>query len=220
MSFLTINNVKIVGVSACVPSKVEENLTLPIFSSEKEARDVIESTGIERKHVVEPGTTASDLTVQAVQDLLKGLGWEASSVDALVYVCVSRDYIALITSAILQDRLGFRQDCYCIDLPLGCSGWVYGIAIPIIIFLRGIVNIFILWLRKPRSKCSITVAVLGAINVMTFVAEIAMSIFFMKKLQVVVSLVMTACCVSLMIFFIVMEKSKRLKAWMQRKFFL
>ncbi len=100
------------------------------------------------------------------------------------------------------------------------SGWVYGIAIPIVIFLWGIVNIFILWLRKPRSKCSITVAVLGAINVMTFVAEIAMSIFFMKKLQVVVSLVMTACCVSLMIFFIVMEKSKRLKAWMQRKFFL
>lgn len=128
MSFLTINNVKIVGVSACVPSKVEENLTLPIFSSEKEARDVIESTGIERKHVVEPGTTASDLTVQAVQDLLKGLGWEASSVDALVYVCVSRDYIAPITSAILQDRLGFRQDCYCIDLPLGCSGWVYGMS--------------------------------------------------------------------------------------------
>ena len=100
------------------------------------------------------------------------------------------------------------------------SGWVYGVAIPIVIFLWGIVNLFILWLRKPRSKCSITVAVLGAINVMTFVAELAMSIFFMKKLQVVVSLVMTACCVSLMIFFIVMEKSKRLKAWMQRKFFL
>ena len=128
MSFLTVNNVKIVGVSACVPPTIEENLTLPIFSNEKEARSVIDSTGIERKHIVKPGTTASDLSVTAIQALLEKLGWEASTVDALVYVCVSRDFIAPITSAILQDRLGLRQDCYCIDLPLGCSGWVYGMS--------------------------------------------------------------------------------------------
>ncbi len=56
------------------------------------------------------------------------ISWETESVDALIYVCTSRDYIAPITSAILQDRLGFRKDCYCLDLPLGCSGWVYGMS--------------------------------------------------------------------------------------------
>ena len=100
------------------------------------------------------------------------------------------------------------------------SGWVYGIAIPISIFLWGIVNIFLFWMRKRRSKCAISVAVLGAINVMTFVSEIAISLFLKSTPQIIVSLVMTACCVSLMIFFIVIEKSKRMKAWMQRKFFL
>lgn len=128
MSFLIISNVKMVGLAACVPPTVEENLTLPIFTDESEARKVIESTGIERKRVVKPGTTASDLSFQAIEKLLEKLEWSADSVDALVYVCTSRDFIAPITSAILQDRLGFRNDCYCLDLPLGCSGWVYGMS--------------------------------------------------------------------------------------------
>jgi 3-oxoacyl-[acyl-carrier-protein] synthase-3 len=128
MSFLTIDKVKIVGLAACVPPTVEENLTLPIFTDESEAKKVIASTGIERKRVVKPGTTASDLSFQAINKLLSRLHWSADSVDALIYVCTSRDYIAPITSAILQDRLGFRNDCYCLDLPLGCSGWVYGMS--------------------------------------------------------------------------------------------
>lgn len=128
MSYLTISNVKIVGLAACVPPDVEENISLPIFEDESEARKVIDSTGIERRHVVRPETTASDLSFQAISKLLSKLEWDASTVDALIYVCTSRDYIAPITSAILQDRLGLRNDCYCLDLPLGCSGWVYGMS--------------------------------------------------------------------------------------------
>lgn len=128
MSFITIRNVKIAGLAACVPPDIEENINLPILGDESEAKKVIASTGIERKHVVRKGTTASDLTYQAVKKLLAGLEWPANSVDALIYVCTSRDYIAPITSAILQDRLGLRNDCYCLDLPLGCSGWVYGMS--------------------------------------------------------------------------------------------
>lgn len=128
MSFLTIQKVKMVGVAACVPTTIEENISLPIFADRSEALKVIASTGIERRRIVKAGTTASDLSFQAIHSLLDELGWNADSVDALIFVCTSRDYIAPITSAILQDRLGFRQDCYCLDLPLGCPGWVYGMS--------------------------------------------------------------------------------------------
>lgn len=128
MSYLEINKVRITGLCACVPPDVEENIDLPIFKDKDEAQRVIESTGIQRKHLVRKGTTASDLTAQAIEKLLSSLSWNADDVDCLVYVCVSRDYIAPITSAILQDCLGFRNDCFCIDLPLGCSGWVYGMS--------------------------------------------------------------------------------------------
>ena len=129
MSQLTINNVRIAGMSACVPATVEENISLPIYKDENEALKVIASTGIERHRKVEQGTTASDLTVKAVEKLLSDMGWEPQDVDCFAYVCTSRDYIAPQTACVLQDRLQLRSDCCVFDLPFGCSGWVYGMSI-------------------------------------------------------------------------------------------
>lgn len=129
MSKLSINNVSIVGMAACVPSIIEENLTLPIFADEQEARKVIASTGIERHRIADEGVTASDLSVKAVERLIEDLGWKADQIDCLFYVCTSRDFIAPQTACILQDRIGFRNDCFVMDLPLGCSGWIYGMSV-------------------------------------------------------------------------------------------
>ena len=129
MSQLTINNVRIAGMSACVPATVEDNRTLPIYKDEAEALKVVASTGIERHHKVEEGTTASDLTVKAVEALLDKMGWQPEDVDCFAYVCTSRDYIAPQTACVLQDRLKLRHDCCVFDLPFGCSGWVYGMSI-------------------------------------------------------------------------------------------
>lgn len=128
MSFLTIHNVKLKGLAACLPPDIEENVSLPIFENESEAQKVIASTGIVRKRIARPGTTSSDMAVQAVNILLDKMEWEPESIDCLIFVSQTRDYIAPITAAILQDRLGFRNDCYCLDLPLGCSGWIYGMS--------------------------------------------------------------------------------------------
>ena len=129
MSQLTIDNVRIAGMSACVPATVEDNRTLPIYKDESEALKVIASTGIERHHKVDAGITASDLTVKAVEALLKKMDWEPQDVDCFAYVCTSRDYIAPQTACVLQDRLKLRNDCCVFDLPFGCSGWVYGMSI-------------------------------------------------------------------------------------------
>ena len=126
---LTTNHVKVVGVGACAPRFAEENMRLPIFSDPSEAEKVVQSTGIERRHMVSPGTTASDLSVKAIGRLLEDLSWDILTVDCLFYVCTSRDYIAPQTSCILQDRLGMRNDSFVMDLPLGCSGWVYGMSV-------------------------------------------------------------------------------------------
>ena len=126
---LTTKYVKVVGVGACAPHFVEENRSLPIFADMAEAEKVVQSTGIERRHMVSPGTTASDLSVKAIECLLTDLSWDIQSVDCLFYVCTSRDYIAPQTSCILQHRLGMRNDSYVMDLPLGCSGWVYGMSV-------------------------------------------------------------------------------------------
>ena len=129
MGFLTINNLKISGVAACVPTRVEDNVDLPFFADRAEAEKVIASTGIARKRVCEKGVTSSDLAVPAVERMLKDLGWGADSIDCLFFVSMTRDYIAPQTACILQERLGLRGDCFVMDLPLGCSGWVYGMSV-------------------------------------------------------------------------------------------
>ncbi len=100
------------------------------------------------------------------------------------------------------------------------DGWFSSIVLPVVIALWALCNLFIFWLKKPRDKSMIAVAVLGAINLMSFVIEICMNMYYNGKLQVVISFIVTACCVSLMIFFTVMAKSKRFKDWAERKFFM
>ena len=129
MGYLTTRNVRISGVAACVPRQVEENVSLPFFADRVEAEKVIASTGIARRRVSEQGVTASDLAVPAVRRVLDDLGWPAESVDCLFFVSMTRDYIAPQTACILQDRLGLCEECFVMDLPLGCSGWVYGMSV-------------------------------------------------------------------------------------------
>lgn len=126
MAFISIDNVKIKGLSACVPSTIEENANLKLFKA-GEAERIISSTGIARKRVVETGVTTSDLCVKAAEKLITDLGWDRGTIDCLVFVSSSRDYITPPTSCILQDRLQLKEECYAIDIPCGCPGWLYGL---------------------------------------------------------------------------------------------
>ncbi|MDR2169557.1 MAG: ketoacyl-ACP synthase III [Planctomycetaceae bacterium] len=127
MAFLTTNNVAIKGISACVPFKVEENIDLHLFLRSGEAEKVIASTGIQRKRILSPNQTASDLCVVAAERLISELRWEKSDIDILIFVSVARDYIMPPTSSILQDKLGLSESCHTLDIPTGCPGWVQGL---------------------------------------------------------------------------------------------
>ncbi len=100
------------------------------------------------------------------------------------------------------------------------SGWFTLVAMPVVIVMWALGNGFIFLFKKVKRKSIRTAAVLGAINIMSFVIEICMNMFYNGRLLIPVSLVITACCVSLMIFFIVLSKSRRLNAWVSRKFFM
>jgi 3-oxoacyl-[acyl-carrier-protein] synthase-3 len=127
MAFLTINNVSIKGISACVPVKVEENIDLKLFIRAGEAEKVIASTGIQRKRILKPNQTASDLCAAAAERLIHDLNWNKNEIDILIFVSPARDYILPPTSCILQDRLGLSEACHTLDIPSGCPGWIQGL---------------------------------------------------------------------------------------------
>ena len=55
MSHLKISNVKIAGITSCVPKMIEENKELSFFKK-GEAEKVIASTGIERRRIRDPNS--------------------------------------------------------------------------------------------------------------------------------------------------------------------
>ena len=128
MSFLTVKNVRIAGVSACVPEQIEENSTFHLFSKE-EGEKFIATTGVERHHIADKEVTTADLCIKAGNKLLEDLKWDKDEIDCIIFVSQTADYILPATSCIVQERMGLSQACYSLDISLGCSGWVYGLSV-------------------------------------------------------------------------------------------
>lgn len=127
MALFQIDDIRIAGISACVPGKVLNNRDYGwIKSSEREL--LIKTIGVEQRHVAEAGETTSDLCFQAAQQLIEALKWDPSEIQLLIFVSQSRDYIIPSTATILQDRLKLPKTSMAIDINLGCSGYVYGLS--------------------------------------------------------------------------------------------
>ena len=130
MAFLSFKNVRIAGVAAGVPRRVESNLNLRQgidISVDYDAEAFVKTTGVLERHVSDTLCT-SDLCCAAAEKLIAELKWDKSEIDALIFVSQTADYILPSTACILQDRLGLSKECYANDSALGCSGWVYGLS--------------------------------------------------------------------------------------------
>ena len=126
MARAKIDNARFVGLSVVVPKKTIDNLAVP--ESELPARDrLVRNIGIRFRRLVSDGKIFSDLAEAAVLDLLKGVDWDKSSVDALIFVHQSPEYIIPSTAIVCQHRLGLPKTTLAFDINLGCSGYPYGL---------------------------------------------------------------------------------------------
>ena len=124
MARWNIHNVRMSGVSACVPKEVVHSEDFPFF--DKEGAEVFNNTvGILERRLGPDNLCASDMCQAAAEKLLAELGWEKESVDMLVFESVTGDYKTPPTACLLQDRLGLSEDCFCVDIPMGCCGCMY-----------------------------------------------------------------------------------------------
>lgn len=127
MAAFKIEHIKISGIAACIPETIQSNIDNPVFLPNS-AEDFINTTGVLERRVADCDVCTSDMCYAAAEKLLDELKWDRSEVDVIMFVSQTPDYILPVTSAILQDRLHFSNECLAIDMPLGCSGYVYGIA--------------------------------------------------------------------------------------------
>lgn len=129
MALFSIENVRIAGVVSAVPPHIVNNLENDLFSTREEAEKFISVTGIAEKRHVDSKTCTSDLCIKAANDLLEKLNWQKEDIDIVVMVTQTPDYPVPNTSIIIQDKLGLPKSTVCFDVPLGCSGYIYGLSI-------------------------------------------------------------------------------------------
>ena len=128
MAKWVIKNVKLVGMSGCVPKNNVLTVDMPIFNKE-ESEKFLENVGIKSRRVAINGICASDLCYEAAEKLISELNWDKSEIDALIFVSITADYRSPMTSCILQDRLGLPQSCFALDIPLACCGYLHGLTV-------------------------------------------------------------------------------------------
>ena len=124
MARWNIHNVRLAGVSACVPKEIVRTEDFTFFNQE-EAEVFNNTVGIRERRLGPSTLCASDLCQEAAEKLIEKLGWAKESIDVLIFESVTGDYKTPPTSCILQDRLGLSEDCFCVDIPMGCCGCMY-----------------------------------------------------------------------------------------------
>lgn len=128
MARWNIKNVRMVGVSACVPKQVVKTEDFDLFT--KEEAEVFNNTvGIQSRHLAPENICASDMCQAAALRLMDELGWEPRSIDVLIFESVTGDFRTPPTSCLLQDRLKLSENCFCMDIPMGCCGYIYAMTV-------------------------------------------------------------------------------------------
>lgn len=115
-------------IAVHLPQRIETNAELQKQFPAWDLDLIAAKTGIDQRHIAADGETASDLAVAAAEKLFREQDVDRDSVDFLLLCTQTPDYPLPTTSCLVQDRLGLKTSCGALDFNLGCSGYVYGLA--------------------------------------------------------------------------------------------
>lgn len=138
-------------ISIYIPKKEIDNQSLA-----KEFKilpeQIFKNTGIKYRYVSAKNELSSDMAILAANNLFSEHSIHKLDIDFLIFCSEGFDYIAPATSCIIQYRLGLNTTIGCIDLPYGCSGYIYGLGIAYGLLKAGIAkNILFLTADIPNK---------------------------------------------------------------------
>lgn len=127
MAVSVVSGVRLAGLASAVPEAVRTLADDIAAFGALDANKISNSLGVRTRHVATNGICTSDLCLAAAERLFEALEWERASIDALVFVSQTPDYLLPATSCTLHGRLGLAKHCAALDINLGCSGYIYGL---------------------------------------------------------------------------------------------
>jgi len=155
--------VKITNIEYYLPERVIDNKDI-FFSTEiidkndqidnslleKRIKKLEKSTGIKERHIVSKNETALDLALRAGKKVLEN--YDKRRIDFLILCTESPEYYLPPGSCILQDKLGIGKEIGAFDYNLGCSGFIYGLALAKSLIISNIATNILLITSETYSK--------------------------------------------------------------------
>lgn len=128
MYFHEFQGVKISALAAAVPDNHEKVMDYAGRFPEGEIEKFCKNTGIQERYCSEKvGTTTADLCVAASKEIFRQLEVDKDSIDGLILLTQTPDYLSPPTSCVIQHRLGLNNCGLVYDSSIGCSGFPFGI---------------------------------------------------------------------------------------------
>ena len=131
------HEVAVRAISVYLPDGVLDNAELVRQFGTWTENKIYGKTGVSERRVV-GDEKVSDLAVAAGERFFEEHGIDRGSIDFLLLCTECPDYFLPATACIVQNRLGLRKDTGALDYNLGCSGFIYGLALAKGLILGGV----------------------------------------------------------------------------------
>jgi len=127
VAFTHYKGIVIKGIVNILPSITEDNLDFNLIAEEDRIK-MVEHTGIRYRRVVDKSNDdVKSLFKKGCLELLEKQGWEDADIDVFICVTQTANLNIPAISCQLHDELNLLPDTLCLDINLGCSGYVYGL---------------------------------------------------------------------------------------------
>lgn len=140
------------AVSYYLPETIITNEQLAKEFPEWSAEKIATKIGISERHVAAQDEFTSDMAVKAARVLFKEYSISASEIDFVLLCTQSPDYFLPTTACLVQEQLGIPTKAGALDFNLGCSGYVYGLALAKGLISAGIAKNILLITSETYSK--------------------------------------------------------------------
>jgi 3-oxoacyl-[acyl-carrier-protein] synthase III len=119
---------EIAAVEYYLPADIVTNEALAREFPEWSVEKIAEKTGIHTRHLAAADQCSSDLACEAARKLFSKGTVRAEEIDFVLFCTQTPDFALPTSACLLQHRLGIPTTAGALDFNLGCSGYIYGLA--------------------------------------------------------------------------------------------
>jgi 3-oxoacyl-[acyl-carrier-protein] synthase-3 len=140
------------SISFYLPEENRTNEQLSQQFPEWDGSKILNKTGINNRHVSGSNEFVSDMAVKAAEKVFLETKYDRKKIDFVLVCTQSPDYFLPTTACMVQDRLNLSTSCGAFDMNLGCSGFIYGLAVSKGLIAAGIANEILLIMSETYTK--------------------------------------------------------------------